>query len=157
MGLVAAVLVIVLTPFPSRVTRPWRIQIVDRAEKPVAGCRVTESWMWSSIDSNFRTSTRNADSGGWVEFPEETKWANLQQRIAGRIKAQFTYHGGRYGPYLMIMAVQGGYGPDGKPEVVSASWDEHARGVVERNGVLTYRAQLLTSAEQVERERLITP
>ncbi len=150
---VAVTLVILLTPFPSRVTRPWKIQIVDRADRPVGGCRVIESWMWSSIDSNLRTSTRNTDPAGWVEFPAQTKWANLLQRVRGRIKAQLTYHGGRYGPYVMIMAVKG----EGRDGVVSVSFNEQTRGVVEQNGVLTYRAQLLTSDEQVERERVITP
>lgn len=149
----AATLVILLTPFPSHVVRPWKIQIVDRAGRPVAGCRVIESWMWSSIDSNLRTFTRNTDPSGWVEFPEHTKWASLQQRLRGRIKSQFTYHGGRYGPYVMIMAVKG----EGRDGVVSVSFNEQTRGVVDQNGVLTYRAQLLTSEEQVERERLITP
>lgn len=137
-----------LVPFPSEVSAPWRIQVVDTENRPVPACRAIESWAWWPLDTTFQSETRNADANGYVSFSRRTKWASPTSRLLGRLSATASFHGGRYGPQTNLYAVSTKPPTSGTSFDGTVMFDAHTPGVIERDGILNYRALMLPAADR---------
>jgi hypothetical protein len=142
-------LAISLAPFPSEVSPPWHVQIVDQQGMPVAACRVTESWAWWPLGSfSSQNETLNTDGEGFVTFPRRMIWASPARRLLGRISARLSFHGGRYGPSATFFGVSSERSVGGNALDGTFPFDAETPGVVEHDGVRQYRAVLLSAAER---------
>ncbi len=130
---------ILFLPFPSQITPPWRVQVVDEKGEPVQRSRVSESWGWWPIDKNH-TEVQLTGENGWVAFERRTLWASLFRRCIGRLSPLFSFHGDRYEAFLMFVAVKDKQ--KGSPALAAFTYGGHPPGVVEKNGALTFRMTL---------------
>ena len=138
---VGIAVLILFVPFPSEVSPPWRIQIVDKTGAPVEGCLVEEAWWWTPITRTSHNVVTSTDASGWAIVPRQDEWLSLSRRLFGRLSLVYSFHGARYGPVVVLSAVSSSKGTR------TVSFDAYAPGVVEEGGVLTYRAYLLSPAE----------
>jgi len=78
----AAMLVfgVLLYPFELRVVPAWSLQVVDEADRPVAGIHVQQEWGQFGLNEMIWTETRVTGADGRVQFPERLVEAPLGPR-----------------------------------------------------------------------------
>jgi hypothetical protein len=93
--LIVFLLVASLIPFPTTVVPEWKIRLVDRTGKPVAGAKVRQSWLHYSLESRGHAEDRLTDENGYVVFPERKIWANAVYRVVSTLMAALSllFHG----------------------------------------------------------------
>jgi hypothetical protein len=128
-------------PFPSEVSPPWRVQVVDTTGAPVEGCLVEEAWWWTPFTRTSNNVVTSTDATGWATVPRQDAWFSLSHRLFGRASLVYSFHGSRYGPLAVLNAVSPSKGTR------TVSFAVSTPGVAKERGVLTYRALLLSEAE----------
>ena len=75
-------------PFPSEVSPPWRIQVVDETGAPVEGCLVEEAWWWTPFTRTSNNVVTSTDASGWATVPRQDEWLSLSRRLFGRAESR---------------------------------------------------------------------
>jgi hypothetical protein len=89
------------------------------------------------------TEQTHTDAGGWASLPRQIRWLNVARRMQAFVEAQLSFHGNTYGPGYWIMAVRV-QKDAAHPALLSNMFDRRTPGVINKDGVLTYRVVMLT-------------
>ena len=79
--IIAICIVAMLIPFPTTVVPEWKIRVVDKSGKPIAGEHIREMWQHYSLESDGHEEELVTDGNGYVVFSQRRIWFPLLGRI----------------------------------------------------------------------------
>ena len=105
----AAAAIVLAIPYTTRTAPEWRVQLLDQQRRPLAGFPVSESWQYSTFESELHWETRGTDGNGWVTFPPRYVRANLAQRAYGAVLNARSFVHATWGPFVYVSASPEGF------------------------------------------------
>jgi hypothetical protein len=84
----AACALLLLLPLRSITVPSWRVRFVDRAEQPLAGLAIKQSWADFSVEGQIvgHEEVAATDAQGFVAFPERVLWAPVALWVWGPVR-----------------------------------------------------------------------